>query len=124
MLKVMGWRRFVVVALIAIVSLTLVVGCSSDGGKQPAPAENGQEQNDQSSKNKGIIKIGMVNWAECVANSNLWKVILEDLGYQVKLTQLDAAPLYLGLEKGDLDIFLDAWLPITHETYWENIKTS
>jgi glycine betaine/proline transport system substrate-binding protein len=122
MLKVMGWRRFVVVALIAIVSLTLVVGCSSDGGKQPAPAENGQEQNDQSSKNKGIIKIGMVNWAECVANSNLWKVILEDLGYQVKLTQLDAAPLYLGLEKGDLDIFLDAWLPITHETYWEKYQ--
>src|SRR5690554_6656470 len=120
MLNLKGWKKLLVVALIAMISLTLVVGCnnSSNNGEQ-------QEQNNEGNKateSKGNIDIGMVNWAECVAVSNLWKVILEDQGYQVKLTQLDAAPLYLGLDKGDLDVFLDAWLPITHETYWEKYQ--
>lgn len=64
------------------------------------------------------ITIGYVNWAECVAASNIWKNILEDQGYDVKLTQLDVAPLYVGLSTGDVDIFLDAWLPATDAEYW------
>jgi glycine betaine/proline transport system substrate-binding protein len=104
-------RKLLVLTLIAIVSLVFVVGCNPDSGEQPGATETG-----------GTIEIGMVNWAENVANSNLWKVILEDQGYNIKLTQLDAAPLYLGLDKGDLDVFLDAWLPVTHETYWQKYQ--
>lgn len=118
MLKTLkGWRKVLVIALIMMVSLTLVAGCTDSNGTQ-------EKEGDQTKDNesKGTIKMGMVNWAESVANSNLWKVILEDQGYEVKLSQLEAAPLYLGLNKGDLDVFLDAWLPITHETYWEKYK--
>ena len=110
--KFSGLKKLLVVALVAIFALS-VVGCTD----QSAP-EEGREQSEQ----KGTIEIGMVNWAECVANSNLWKVILEDMGYKVNLTQLEAAPLYLGLNKGDIDVFLDAWLPITHERYWEEYQ--
>ncbi|MDR3599075.1 MAG: hypothetical protein P4L49_01085 [Desulfosporosinus sp.] len=31
-------------------------------------------------------------------------------------------PLFVGLNKGDLGVFMDAWLPITHKTYWEKYK--
>ncbi len=48
----------------------------------------------------------------------MWKRILEDEGYSVSLTQLDAAPVYAGLAAGDIDFFTDAWLPTTHEDYW------
>jgi glycine betaine/proline transport system substrate-binding protein len=113
-----GWRKVLVIALIIMVSLTVVAGCTDSNGTQ----EKEGDQTKKDNESKGTIKIGMVNWAESVANSNLWKVILEDQGYQVKLSQLEAAPLYLGLNKGDLDVFLDAWLPITHETYWEKYK--
>lgn len=110
--KFSGLKKLLVVALVAIFALS-VVGCTD----QSAP-EEGREQSEQ----KGTIEIGMVNWAECVANSNLWKVILEDMGYRVNLTQLEAAPLYLGLNKGDIDVFLDAWLPITQGRYWEEYQ--
>ncbi|MDD3169072.1 MAG: glycine betaine ABC transporter substrate-binding protein [Eubacteriales bacterium] len=109
------WKKVLVLMLIIVMSMTLAAGCSGEtdpgeGGAGDAGAE------------KGTVHIGMVNWAECVAVSNLWKVILEDQGYEVELTQLDAAPLYVGLNKGDLDVFFDSWLPITHETYWNEYQ--
>ena len=109
-----GWKKLLVLMLIIVMPLTMAVGCG--GG-----TDNG-DQGENGAADKGTINIGMVNWAECVAASNLWKVLLEDQGYQVELTQLDAAPLYVGLDKGDLDVFLDSWLPITHETYWNEYK--
>lgn len=105
--------KILVLTLIAAFLLSFVTGCSSS--KQP----NSSSQND-----KGTIKIGYVNWAECVAVSNLWQLLLEEQGYKVKLIQLDVAPLYMGLNKGDIDLFLDAWLPITHATYWQEYQDS
>lgn len=68
------------------------------------------------------ITIGFVNWAECVAVSNIWENVLEEQGYDVELKQLDVAPLFVGLSQGDVDIFLDAWLPTTHANYWEEYQ--
>lgn len=70
------------------------------------------------------ISIGYVNWAECVAVTNIWANLLEEQGYTVELTQLDVAPLFVGLSEGELDIFMDAWLPVTHATYWDEYQDS
>ena len=111
--KIMNWsvkgkKKIVILALIVLLSFSLIVGCSSTS----------------TSEDKGTVKIGYVNWAECVAVSNLWQVILEDQGYTVELTQLDVAPLFVGLSEGDIDVFMDSWLPITHETYWTEYQDS
>src|SRR5690606_11831561 len=45
--------------------------------------------------------------------------LLEEQGYEVGLTNVDAAPLFQGLADGDIDLFLDGWLPDTHSDYWE-----
>lgn len=68
------------------------------------------------------VTIGYVNWQEDVAVTYLWKAILEEKGYKVQLKSLDVAPLYVGLSKGNLDLFLDGWLPITQKAYWEKYK--
>ena len=78
--------------------------------------------NTTSSTDDKKITIGFVNWAECVAVSNIWENILEEQGYEVELTQLDVAPLFVGMAQGDVDIFLDSWLPITHSNYWEEYQ--
>lgn len=104
--KTKGWRKFLVFAVIALFALSVMGGCTT------APQTG----------DKGTIEIGMVNWAECVAVSNLWKVILEDQGYTVNITQLDVAPVFVGLSRGDIDVFMDAWLPITHEIYWKEYQ--
>lgn len=69
---------------------------------------------------KKSIRIGYINWDEDVATTLMWKKILEAKGYSVKTTQIsDAGPVYVGLAKGDIDLYLDAWLPATHKTYWD-----
>ena len=99
-----SWKKVATLALISVLVLVFTAGCSNSEGTE-------------TTESKGEVTIGYVNWAECVAVSNLWKVILEDQGYEVELTQLDVAPLYAGLSTGDVDIFLDAWLPGTHGNY-------
>ncbi|ASR37344.1 glycine/betaine ABC transporter substrate-binding protein [Prauserella marina] len=68
------------------------------------------------------LTIGYIAWDEDIALSNLFKAQLEEKGYTVTLQQLDVAPTYQALAKGDIDLFLDAWLPTTHEQYWEQYK--
>lgn len=71
---------------------------------------------------KPTVKIGYINWQEDIAVTYLWQEILKEKGYQVELLNVDVAPLFVGLNKGDLDIFLDSWLPITQQAYWEKYK--
>lgn len=78
--------------------------------------------NTSSTSDGETITIGFVNWAECVAVSNIWENILEEQGYDVELTQLDVAPLFVGMSQGSVDIFLDSWLPTTHSNYWEEYQ--
>lgn len=105
--------RFVtalVLALMLALTGAFAGGCSSetngDGGASGGEAAG------------GTIKIGWIPWDEDIAATYLWKRVLEDEGYTVELTQLDVAPVFEGVASGDLDLFLDAWLPSTHEDYW------
>jgi glycine betaine/proline transport system substrate-binding protein len=67
-----------------------------------------------------LVRIGYVSWAEGVAMTHLAQVILEDrLGYRVDLTLADPAPIFTSLAEGNLDFFLDAWLPLTHKRHME-----
>jgi glycine betaine/proline transport system substrate-binding protein len=97
----------VLLTVLGVVAL-VVAGC---GGRQP---ETGQ----QAKK----INIGFISWDENIANAHLFKVLLERKGYQVNLFQLDAGPLYAGLAQGNVDLFQDAWLPVTHGDYWRQYQ--
>ncbi|HEX5543272.1 MAG TPA: glycine betaine ABC transporter substrate-binding protein, partial [Micromonospora sp.] len=58
-------------------------------------------------------------WDEAIATSYLWSNILEAKGYQVELKNVGAGVVYQGLADGDIDLFLDSWLPQTHADYWK-----
>jgi len=69
------------------------------------------------------IKIAYPNWAEGIAMTYLAKAILEEeMDVEVELTQADPGVIYGAVASGDQDVFLDAWLPHTHEPYWEKYK--
>ncbi|BAS26971.1 glycine betaine ABC transporter substrate-binding protein [Limnochorda pilosa] len=95
-----GWRH----ALAAAVLLAALVAALA--GPAAAQAE-------------GELTIGWIPWDEDIAATYLWKTLLEEQGYSVNLVQLDVAPLFAGLAAGNVDVFLDSWLPVTHGTYWE-----
>ncbi|MGQ1947212.1 glycine betaine ABC transporter substrate-binding protein [Geofilum sp. OHC36d9] len=65
------------------------------------------------------LTIAMVNWIECIANTHLAKVVLEDKGYSVELVNADVAPVFAAVAKGDADIFMEVWEPITHKAYMD-----
>src|SRR5690625_3044166 len=47
----------------------------------------------------------------------MWKHILEEQGYDVELKALQAGLIFQGLADGEIDFYLDAWLPQTHKDY-------
>src|SRR5690606_13202757 len=64
------------------------------------------------------IDIGYVLWDSEIASTHvLAAVIMDELGYDVNLTSVDAGPLWAGLARGDFDATVAAWLPYTHEAY-------
>ncbi|MED3956042.1 glycine betaine ABC transporter substrate-binding protein [Priestia aryabhattai] len=66
---------------------------------------------------KKEITIGYIPWDEAVAVTFLWKELLEEKGYKVKAVQSDVAPLFSGVAQGNIDLFLDVWMPTTHSSY-------
>jgi glycine betaine/proline transport system substrate-binding protein len=107
-----------ILTLICIVALSVVAfaGCNNEGVNNDG-TNNGTGN---VTEDKGTVRIAYVNWSEGVAMTNLVQVILEDkLGYDVEITMADAGPVFTSVANGDQDFFLDAWLPVTHETYME-----
>lgn len=94
----------IVLAVVALLAVTLAA-CGSSGKDDAKGAK--------------AVTIGWIPWDEDIAVTHLWKALLEEKGYQVKLTQVDAAPLFQSMADGDIDLFFDGWLPNTHADYWE-----
>lgn len=95
----------------------VLAGCSVE----EAPGETAAEGVDFGlAKGEGEITIGYINWDEAVVATELWRQALTASGYTVTTQEFtEVGPLFEGLSSGDLDVFLDGWLPITHQTYME-----
>lgn len=99
-------KLIISVLLVSVLSLGLFAGCDQSTGTS-----------NDADEPKGTIKIGYVNWAEGIAITNLAKAVLEDkMGYEVEITMADVAPVFTSVASGKHDAFMDAWLPVTHES--------
>lgn len=98
---------------VVVGSLALVLGTAACGSSDDDEAASGED--------KGTITMGIIpSWTDGLTAGNFWKVVLEDEGYDVELTEIaDAAPLYTGVAEGDIDIYPSAWPEATHEAYME-----
>lgn len=96
--------------LLAIVMIAVLTACGST-----------EEAGDEGKADKKI-SIGQISWAENIAVTNMWKVILEDKGYDVKLTNLNMGSTMAALKSGDLDASLEIWLPVQDANYLESYQ--
>jgi len=71
---------------------------------------------------KGDVHIGLNNWAENIAVSNMWKILLEERGYDVKLSSAGKSVIYSGIATDSIDIGLEVWMPKTDKQYYERYK--
>src|SRR3546814_15026697 len=69
------------------------------------------------------VKIAITNWADVLATANLAKYVLEtELNQPVKFVQANIGVQYQGVARGDLDIMVGGWLPVTHAVYYKQYK--
>lgn len=69
------------------------------------------------------IRIGWTAWSDAEAITNIAKLILEQkLAQKVELVMTDVALQYTGLQRGQIDLMLMAWLPGTHAGYYEKVR--
>lgn len=105
-------KRLITTIALGAVALLGLTACSA-GTEAGSSSNSGPANGD-----KTALTIGVFNgWPEGEAASYLWKSILEDKGYDVKLKYADAGPVFAGLSTGDYDLALDGWLPTTHAKY-------
>ncbi|MEI7031890.1 ABC transporter permease/substrate binding protein [Streptomyces pratensis] len=117
--KIWTYRPRASVAVVGVVVLALVAGGMSVFGGSP--------KNTVAAASVGIgdgkkVSIGYIPWDEGIASTFLWKEMLERRGFEVDVEQYEAGSLYTGMAGGQIDFQTDAWLPVTHASYWEKYK--
>ncbi|MER2088741.1 MAG: glycine betaine ABC transporter substrate-binding protein [Sporosarcina sp.] len=102
-----------------------------EGEKEVVAAQNWVDANEEkvATWTEGVekvdgdeIKLAYVAWDSEIASHNVIKIVLEDMGYKVTLTQVEAGPLWTAVSDGSADASLAAWMPLTHKTYAEKFE--
>jgi glycine betaine/proline transport system substrate-binding protein len=71
------------------------------------------------------VKITITNWADVLAVANVAKYVMETkLQQPVTFVQADIGIQYQGVARGDVDLMVGGWLPVTHATYYARYKDS
>nr|WP_239025182.1 glycine betaine ABC transporter substrate-binding protein [Rhodoligotrophos defluvii] len=68
------------------------------------------------------VTIAYVEWSDAVVATNIIKTVLEQEGYNVKTVPLSAAAMWQAVASGEADAMVAAWLPATHQAYFEKLK--
>lgn len=68
------------------------------------------------------FNLAYVAWDSEIASTNVMAKVLEDQGYNVKMSQVEAGPMWTSVADGSSDALLAGWLPVTHKTYAEKYE--
>ncbi|GEN46851.1 glycine betaine ABC transporter substrate-binding protein [Alkalibacillus haloalkaliphilus] len=92
-----------------------------------AACGNGEDQDSNGDsaevEEKGTLTFGVTPWTSTVPPTKVAKLVLEDMGYEIEETQADVSSTFMGLSRGDIDIFMDSWMPV-HEIYFDEYEDS
>lgn len=84
--------------------------------------EGESSSSDDNSKSEEELVFGLINWPENIAVNHVWKVLLEEKGYQVDVRQLEMGTIMEALSTGDLDVGIEVWLPVQDISYYEQYQ--
>jgi glycine betaine/proline transport system substrate-binding protein len=69
----------------------------------------------------GKAHLAFVEWDCAIASTHVVATVLQDLGYDVEITSVDAGIMWQGIATGSFDAMTTAWLPHTHSGYWAEV---
>src|SRR5699024_11149042 len=103
------------------IALTLAIVLGACGNTNESSRNTNNEEANASSEDKELT-FGLITWSENIAVNNVWKVLLEEEGYDDELNQLATGIIMESLNTGDLDVGIEVWLPIQDMSYYEDYK--
>ncbi|RXT15373.1 glycine betaine ABC transporter substrate-binding protein [Ammoniphilus sp. CFH 90114] len=102
---------------------------STIDGKEPVEAAEAWIAKNESKVNEWVegvepvqgdqITLAYVAWDSEIASTHVVAAVLEQVGYKVELSQVEAGPMWAGVAGGDADAIVAAWLPTTHADYYQ-----
>lgn len=113
--------KHVKLSILFVLIVGIFVGCGT--AKEQDTEDN--DTTDQISDNQdATITFGVTPWSSTIPPTEIARKILEDMGYTVKEISADAGGVYAGLSTGNIDVFMDAWLPDMHKNYIDKFGTN
>lgn len=114
------FKKYHFMRLIFMFSLAFIlVACGSD---------NDTESND-SANNETDLELGQqdlnvpyVPWARESISTEILAIMLEDIGYNVETSQVEAGPMFASVADGSSDFFTGGSLPIVHANFWDEYQ--
>ncbi|HBV88199.1 glycine betaine ABC transporter substrate-binding protein [Desulfosporosinus sp.] len=103
-------RKIKCITVCLLMLFVVIVGGCAPGDKDAGKA------------GKETIKIGQVPFEHEWIPVNIIKRVAEELGYSTEIKEGDVGIIFLGLSRGDIDIYPDVWLPTVHSSYMEQYK--
>src|SRR5699024_4113420 len=97
-------KRVLTLSMVAILAMCLVA--CGDSEEEEANTEDDE------------LVVGLINWPENIAVNHVWKVLLEEEGYDVDVRQLEMGTIMEALSTGDLDVGIEVWLPVQDISYY------
>lgn len=97
------------IVLLFIITIALFTGCKMQ------PTEYTEEDR--------TVRMVYTDWTEAIAITHLAKILLEEeMEYEVETKLTDVENAYKELSEGKAHVFPDAWLPETHQHYFETYQ--
>ncbi|MUV36594.1 Glycine betaine-binding protein OpuAC [Lentibacillus sp. JNUCC-1] len=114
-------------ALILMLSM-LLAACGGNNAEEDGTNDTSGNNNDSGNDN-GELAIGQedltlpyVAWARETLSTYMLANLLEQVGYNVDVKQVEAGPMFSSVADGSADFHTSAWLPATHQSYWEKYE--
>ncbi|MEN1970019.1 glycine betaine ABC transporter substrate-binding protein [Lentibacillus sp. N15] len=113
-----------VFALLLMLSM-LLAACGGNDEKEEGTGDsntNDAEASESLELGQETLTIPYVAWARETISTHMLAALLEEVGYNVKLSQVEAGPMFTSVADGSADFHTSAWLPATHASYWEKYE--
>ena len=109
----MDRRKRTALAAAGMSGVLLLSACAGEGEGLLDEAGGGDDKE---------IEIALIAWEEAIAVTHMWEAVLEEKGYDVTITEVDVAPAFEGVAAGEMDLYLDMWLPVTHHEFMDEYR--
>jgi len=104
--KIIGF--IVCMMVLTMTTMTALTGCAKDS--------------DDAGQGKPTITLGKVPFEQEWIPLYIIKNVAEEQGYKTNIKEGDVGVIFLGISRGEIDIYPDVWLPTLHSGYMEQYK--